>query len=932
MHLCWLRSRKALIGVVAVLGVVVITLVVLFAVIFPQKEYPPVDLRPLLLSQNAEGNSYDAYRLAYEDHVLSADLRVPLDSSPGTLEEAISRDFTVEVQEEGLYRLGVTLAPQGEADIHTADNEISVTVDGVMPFEESSSLYLPRQWIVSGDGPATDAAGNQLLPTLVESTQHYDSYAASRAVYTERAVCYYLTAGTHSVTITALNRPLAYESLFFAGDDAVYEAQGTADPTAKTITIQAENPDSRSSSSILELSDRTSARTIPVCVDKQVFNTLGGTSWQRVGDSVTWRFQVEKAGQYRLVFRCRQDYAGGIATYRLVSVDGCALPDGGLLRVPYALGWNRVTLSSSGSTDTIIYLEPGEHTLTLTCALGDMENVLNIMNGCLEKLNTYYRRIIMITSTDPDPYRDYRINEKIPEVLEGMKKQASVLRTVSSYLAYLNQGGGSETALLDKLARQLELLSGSHRKIATQVSTLNANISALGTWILDRTEQPLELDWIELVPEGGQETSVQASLPQAFLHGAKRLISSYTDDYNQLGAEGEGNGSVDVWLASGRDQAQIIQRLCDYQFTPESGVRVNLKLVQAGSLMSATMAGIGPDVSLMNGQSDPINYAVRHAVEDISGLPGFDEIAAQFYPSALVPYTYQGGVYALPETQSFPMLFYRRDIMEELHLSVPETWDDVLNIMTDLQKNNMQFGMPPSFSAYCMFLYQNGGKLYENGGESSRLSSPESVEAYRLWTKMYQDYQLPLTYDFLNRFRTGEVPLAIQDYGMYASLVIFAPEIRDKWDMTQVPGIADSQGNINRAVSSSGTNAMIFSGCKDLGNSWTFLRWWAGEQTQSRYAAEMETRLGPEARVSVANRLAFESLQWSREQSQQIQEQWQHVLGTPEVPGGYFLSRHVDNAFRKIVYQNEDRRETLMEYARIIDKELSVKRAEFGVE
>ena len=101
MHLCWLRSRKALGGVVAVLGVVVITLVVLFAVIFPQKEYPPVDLRPLLLSQNAEGNSYDAYRLAYEDHVLSADLRVPLDSSPGTLEEAISRDFTVEVQEEG---------------------------------------------------------------------------------------------------------------------------------------------------------------------------------------------------------------------------------------------------------------------------------------------------------------------------------------------------------------------------------------------------------------------------------------------------------------------------------------------------------------------------------------------------------------------------------------------------------------------------------------------------------------------------------------------------------------------------------------------------------------------------------------------------------------------------------------------------------------
>ena len=230
-----------------------------------------------------------------------------------------------------------------------------------------------------------------------------------------------------------------------------------------------------------------------------------------------------------------------------------------------------------------------------------------------------------------------------------------------------------------------------------------------------------------------------------------------------------------------------------------------------------------------------------------------------------------------------------------------------------------------------MFLYQNQGKLYENEGESSCLNSAESAEAFRVWTQFNKDYQMPLTYDFLNRFRTGEVPMAIQDYSAYSSLVIFAPEIRDKWEIAPIPGTRSADGTIHRDVGSTGTSAMMFHDCSDPSAAWTFLRWWVGEEAQSAYAREMETRLGPQARVSVANRQAFERQLWTADQSRQIRAQWESVVGTPEVPGGYFLSRHVDNAFRKIVYQGSDRRETLTEYARIINKELTSKRAEFGV-
>ena len=59
------------------------------------------------------------------------------------------------------------------------------------------------------------------------------------------------------------------------------------------------------------------------------------------------------------------------------------------------------------------------------------------------------------------------------------------------------------------------------------------------------------------------------------------------------------------------------------------------------------------------------------------------------------------------------------------------------------------------------------------------------------------------------------------------------------------------------------------------------------------------------------------------------QRKW--AKGIPQVPGSYFVSRHLNNAFRKVVYNSTDVRETLNEYTEIINKELSNKRREFGL-
>ena len=41
--------------------------------------------------------------------------------------------------------------------------------------------------------------------------------------------------------------------------------------------------------------------------------------------------------------------------------------------------------------------------------------------------------------------------------------------------------------------------------------------------------------------------------------------------------------SITVWIGSGRDQANTIKAMIDETFTPETGINVNLKLVNMGT-------------------------------------------------------------------------------------------------------------------------------------------------------------------------------------------------------------------------------------------------------------------------------------------------------------------------------------------------------------
>lgn len=140
-----------------------------------------------------------------------------------------------------------------------------------------------------------------------------------------------------------------------------------------------------------------------------------------------------------------------------------------------------------------------------------------------------------------------------------------------------------------------------------------------------------------------------------------------------MGESSYPNGEVELWLAgnSGRDQATSIKSLADNYFSVQSGIRLNIRLVDMDVLLRAVSANEGPDVAIFQDQATPINYALRSALQDLSVFEDVEEVKQRFGKSALTPLTLGDSLYGLPEQQTFLMMFYRKDILANLGLSVP---------------------------------------------------------------------------------------------------------------------------------------------------------------------------------------------------------------------------------------------------------------------
>ena len=605
-----------------------------------------------------------------------------------------------------------------------------------------------------------------------------------------------------------------------------------------------------------------------------------------------------------------------------------------------------MTLSDEEGTPYDFYLEKGKHKIRLEATLGDMGTILEELEDSTYRLNQIYRKILVYTGADPDDYRDYNLDQVYPEVIEAMDLESKRLyKIIDDVVAYTGQKA-EKIAVAQTLAQQLERFVERPDKITVEFTTFKENITSLGTAILNMSETKLDIDYIVVSSKGSEVPEGRASGWAKAWHEIKSFAASFVVDYDAVGDvyDEDDNEVVRVWIVTGRDQGTILKTMVDDTFTPETGIKVNVEIVDASALLNAVVAGQGPDVVLSVGADQPVNYALRNAAEDLTQFEDYEDVLKVFYESAYRAYEYDGGLYAIPETQTYNVMFYRKDILEELEIEVPQTWDEVINLLPTIQGNNMEIGIPsptsttlPDLSLYYTLLYQNGTDVYDEDAKQTIIDNEAGVNAFAQYTSFFTDYGMPTEYDFVSRFRSGQMPIGIAAYSTYNTLVVSAPEIRGLWDFTLIPGTVrtDDSGNetMDRSVYSTGTCSMMIRSedeeKKQL--SWEFMKWWAKTDTQVRFGRELEALLGSSARYATANTEAFSQLAWSADDVEILEEQWKSTVGFREVAGGYYTGRHIINAVRKVINEKEDPRETVLDYAITIDEELIKKRTEFGL-
>jgi len=854
-------------------------------------------------------------------------------------------EWKIYVDKDTLYNIVIDYYP-----IAGRGNSIEreLYINDEIPFESASHINLERIYKDNGS-IYQDNRNNDIRPSQIESPKWMTKVAEDYLGYYQEPFLFKLNKGENSIKLVAVREQVILGRIRLTKVDVPkpyeqvkteYEQKQLQEVKDEYLYFEAEKADEKSDPTLYPISDRTSPATSPYKGSKISLNTIGGVNWKIAGQKISWKFNVNKAGLYKIALKERQNFISGGIVSRKLYLDGVVpFAEMNNIEFSYANEWANKIFSNKDNEPYFFYLSEGEHTLTLEVNLGNMASIIRSTEESVYQINYVYRKILMITGTNPDIYADYKLNKVLPNEIKILKDQSEILYSIIKDLVAITGKKGSNTAILERIAYQLSDFYERPDTIPERFSTFKDNITALSSWLLTASEQPLELDYIVLYGSEAKLPEPDVNIFGKMLHEFKMFIYSFTEDYNSIGNVEDAKSAISVWISTGRDQAQIIKNLIDESFTPINHIPVNLRLVQPGSLLPAVVAGIGPDVSLQVGESEPMNYALRGAVVNLAKFEDFDSIKKRFNPQSFIAYTFNDGIFALPETTTFPMLFYRKDILYELGINIPQTWEDIYNILPILQKNHMNFYMPvslpntPGIGPYTFYtlLYQIGGDLYSKDNTYSRINEEKGINAFRMWTELYSNYKLPVVADFANRFRIGEVPIGIQDYSMYNMLSVFAPEIRGLWDFAPVPGIKQPDGTINRTVASGGLSCMLMSSSKEKENSWEVMKWWTNTQTQVQYGREMESLMGAAARYPTANLEAFSQLPWSYKEYQSLLLQWKSIKGVPQIPGSYFTPRHLDNAFRSVVYNGSDSRETLYDYVKNINDEITAKRKEFGL-
>ncbi len=850
----------------------------------------------------------------------------------------------VDIKDEGFYDISLDYFPKGDSLV---GNKISLLINGEYPYYEAREMILPQLWESEKYPFDMDNKGNEIVPKQKDKLGWYTTKLKSISQGTTDSIKFYLTKGVNELEFTLEEGNILLGDIKFSSPQKVesyseYIANKQVNTSGNSIEIiEAERINYKNATTPrpLPLKD---VEAVPYDGKNNLLSMVGGETWEDNGQALYYEIDIKESGWYNLSFKAKQTSKSDFYVYRTITIDG-EVPFKEAKQIPFksSRDWYVQTISD-GTNPYSFYLEQGTHLLGIevdTSLFNPIVNNLTAVNNQISDLSLQIKKII---GNNTDRNRDWEMLKFIPTLDTDILNIAKVLEEEKAVLTALNMNNerSREITTLKIAINQLQKLAEKPNNIPNQMSTFSEGSGSVSQMLGDVTqfvmEQPLELDQIYLHKSDASLPKYKAGVMKKISENMKYFIGSffppkYYEDKNMV--------VLDIWTNRSRSHVDLLQKMIDNEFTPNTNIKVNLSIMpNEQKIILANTTNTQPDIGLGLSTYLPYELAIRDAALDLRKFDDFSELASQFSPGAFITHTIGDSIYAFPETQDFYVLFYRKDLLEGLGIPIPNTWDDVKNILPELQRYGMNYYVPianesafKAFQTTIPYIYQYGGSLYSEDGMHVVLNNEQGLEATKLMTDLFTIYGMPMQVpNFYQHFRSGKIPIGVSNFGDYIRVVSAASELSGAWDISLQPGIVNNEGVVERWSPGPGQTAMIFSKSKYQNESWEFLKWWLSSEIQTQFGRELKMLYGNEYIWNTANMDAFKSLPMNEQHKEIILEQWEWLQEVPKVPGGYIVERGISDIWNKIVFDGENPRSTLDDGIIVMNREISRKLEEFG--
>ncbi len=882
---------------------------------------------------------YAAYRELYAGAANVQDMEL-FASEGETLEENGMFTFRVTLNEDVFGYPVFTYRMTGS---NILDNAYSLLIDGETPYDECASLTLDSRWTMAG-AFEKDRYGNEVVTMPVKDGGTLQCRMLGKAGLYSRGMGVFLSAGEHEITLVCQEGPFELYGVSLAPeikpetDSAGGSLQGSA-----IVTLQAETVPSRNNPNIRPAADYD-IRLTPYSNEEKVINYIEDISYRYAADELTFDFAVEEEGFYALCLRMRQAELANFPVFRTFYVDGVIPSDAFMdAAFSYCLNFENQSVTEDNGELALLYLTAGEHTLTIQTSLEPVRPAVLDLTRVSDEMAALALDITKITGGNTDFFRDFSLAEFDFHIADDLNRWIGELKETRQFLRGITGTEGRVGALsnLDLAIETLELLSQKPDDLPKKLNQFSQGASSARSFLVNVTEalqtSAMGLDSIHFYTDASllpQNPDLLTQMTAAL----RRFKASFGDQGYAAGGETEA-GVLQVWVNRPRQYLEILQRMADTSFTPQTGVKVDFSIMPDESkLVLANASGSAPDVALGVSSGRTYDLAVRGALKNLRDYENVGEVGSWFPAGLLIPGVCDDGLYALPETFNFYVLFYRKDILDNIGVTVPDSYEDVLAMLPTLHRFGLNYNNfvanvigYKSFSITTPFIFQAGGKLYESGNINILLDEPEAIRGLQVLTDSFIIYDMDYEINsFYQSFRDGTLPIGTANYGMYNLLMNAAPELAGRWGIALYPGLTDENGTVQRWTSGAEQSCFIFSSTKMEEASWQFLTWWMSRETQTEFAYTLQSTLGNEYLWNSANVEAFLQSPWPTEHKKIIAEQMQWIYEAPRVPGSYMVEREISNAINAVALEGKNLREALDEAIKRIDREVERKLEEFG--